>query len=61
MTKDKWVAIMRNSGFTDEEMNRWHVEFEKSAPDDHQQFLEYLQISSEEVAHIRAWSRNGGR
>jgi len=60
MTKEKWTAIMRATGFTDEEMNRWHVEFERSAPEDHQQFLEYLHIGAEEVARIREWSRNGG-
>ncbi|HEY3744194.1 MAG TPA: MerR family transcriptional regulator [Bryobacteraceae bacterium] len=60
MTKDKWTTIMRSSGFSDEEMTRWHCEFEHSAPDDHQQFLEYLQIGPEEIAHIREWSRNRG-
>jgi MerR family transcriptional regulator, thiopeptide resistance regulator len=58
MTKDKWTTIMRATGFTDEEMNRWHHEFEQAAPDDHQQFLEYLQIGSEEIARIRQWSRD---
>ena len=61
MTKEKWTAILRDTGFTDEEMNRWHVEFERSAPDDHQQFLEYLQIEAGEIAHIRDWSRNGAK
>ena len=51
--------IMRATGFADTEMTRWHVEFERSAPDDHQQFLEYLHIGAEEISHIRDWSRNG--
>jgi DNA-binding transcriptional MerR regulator len=59
MTKEKWVAIMRASGFTDEEMHRWHKEFEKAAPEDHEQFLAYLQIPPEEASRIRAWSREG--
>lgn len=57
MTKDKWVAIMKASGFSEADMHRWHIEFEKSAPDDHQQFLEFLHIPQEEVRSIRAWSR----
>lgn len=61
MTKEKWTAIMRASGFSDEEMTRWHCEFERSAPEDHQQFLEYLQIAPEEIGRIREWSRNGGQ
>lgn len=51
---------MRATGFTDDQMSRWHVEFEKSAPDDHQQFLEYLHIDAAEVAHIREWRQNRG-
>lgn len=57
MTKDKWVAIMRATGFTDEDMHRWHTEFEKAAPEDHEQFLAYLQIPTDEIARIRQWSR----
>src|SRR5258705_5119921 len=37
MTKDKWVAIMKAAGFKEEDMHRWHREFERSAPDDHQE------------------------
>ena len=57
MTKEKWVAIMKASGFSELDMRRWHVEFEKSAPDDHQQFLEFLHIPQAEVCSIREWSR----
>lgn len=57
MTKDKWVAIMRASGLTDDDMRRWHAEFEKAAPEDHEQFLAYLQIPADEIARIREWSR----
>jgi hypothetical protein len=38
-------------------MRRWHVEFEKAAPAEHQEFLEFLHIPAEEVTRIRAWSR----
>lgn len=57
MTKETWVAIMRRTGFTDDDMHRWHQEFERSAPDDHQAFLEFLHIPHDEVKAIRAWSR----
>jgi DNA-binding transcriptional MerR regulator len=59
MTKEKWVSIMRAAGLRDEDMTRWHAEFEKAAPDDHQQFLEYLRIKPEEITQIREWSRTG--
>ena len=57
MTKDKWVAIMRGAGFTEADMTRWHVEFEQAAPDDHQEFLNFLQIPPEQIGKIRASSR----
>ncbi len=57
MTKDRWVAIMKASGFSEADMHRWHIEFEKSAPEDHQLFLEFLHIAPEQVRSIREWSR----
>jgi MerR family transcriptional regulator, thiopeptide resistance regulator len=57
MTKDKWVAIMKAAGFDEGDMRRWHVEFEKADPAEHQQFLEYLHISAGDIGKIRAWSR----
>ena len=57
MTKDKWVSIVRAAGFSDEDMGRWHREFEKAAPQDHQEFLEFLHIDRVEIPKIREWSR----
>lgn len=57
VTKDKWVAIMTAAGFSEDDMRRWHSEFEKAAPDEHQEFLEFLHIAPTELAQIREWSR----
>jgi DNA-binding transcriptional MerR regulator len=57
ITKDKWVAVMRAAGFTEDDMHRWHREFEKAAPAEHQEFLEFLHVPAEEIAKIREWSR----
>ena len=59
MTKEKWTSIMRGAGFTDDDMRRWHMEFERSAPAEHQEFLEYLHIPVEEITGIRKWSAGG--
>lgn len=56
MTKEKWVSIMKASGLTETEMHRWHAEFEKAAPTEHQEFLEFLHIPAEEIRSIRDWS-----
>ena len=57
ISKDKWVEIMRASGFDEAAMARWHAEFERSAPAEHQEFLEFLKIPKEEIGKIREWSR----
>jgi DNA-binding transcriptional MerR regulator len=55
--KDRWVEILSSAGLDDEAMRRWHVEFERLSPEGHQDFLESLGVSSEEVTRIREWSR----
>jgi DNA-binding transcriptional MerR regulator len=57
MNKQKWVEIMQAAGFADDDMRKWHREFERAAPQDHQEFLEYLKIPPPEIERIRAWSR----
>lgn len=57
MNKQQWISLLKASGFTEEDLDRWHIEFERTAPDKHQQFLEFLCIPDEEIREIRAWSR----
>ncbi len=59
ITKEKWVSIMKASGLTEKEMHRWHTEFEKAAPEEHQEFLEFLHIPAEEISSIRERCREG--
>jgi DNA-binding transcriptional MerR regulator len=61
ITKEKWVAIMKGCGFTPEQMDRWHAEFERSAPAEHQEFLEFLHIPADEIKRIRTESAKGAR
>ncbi len=58
ITKEKWVSIMKGCGLTEEQMHRWHAEFERSAPEEHQEFLEFLHIPAAEIKTIRAQSRS---
>ena len=57
INKEKWVSIMKGCGVTAEQMDRWHAEFERAAPQEHQEFLEFLHIPAEEIKTIRAQSR----
>ena len=59
ITKEKWVSIMKACGFTNEQMHNWHAEFERSAPQEHQEFLEFLHIPAPEIKTIRQKSRTG--
>jgi DNA-binding transcriptional MerR regulator len=60
ITKEKWVSIMKAAGLTEEAMHRWHAEFEKAAPEEHREFLEFLHIPAAEIRTIRDWSRGSG-
>jgi DNA-binding transcriptional MerR regulator len=57
VTKEKFTAVLRASGFTEDDMRRLHAEFENNAPNEHQEFLEFLHIPAEETRSIREWSR----
>jgi DNA-binding transcriptional MerR regulator len=57
LDKDGWVAILRATGMSEEDMQRWHVEFERLSPEAHQDFLESLGLDGGEIARIRRWSR----
>jgi len=59
ITKDKWVDVMRKAGFSEDDMHRWHAEFERAAPAEHQEFLEFLRIPADEIRKIREFSRTG--
>jgi len=55
--KERWVEIMRAAGLNDQDMQNWHIQFEKMEPEAHQEFLESLGIKAAEIKKIREWSR----
>jgi DNA-binding transcriptional MerR regulator len=55
--KDLWVKMLQASGMDASAMNRWHAEFERRAPDGHQEFLLSLGIPPDEAEQIRKLSR----
>ncbi|NDV26070.1 MerR family transcriptional regulator [Desulfovibrio sp. JC010] len=56
MDKAAWTEVLRSSGFSEEDMRDWHKAFERTHPERHQQFLEYLQIPDDDIRLIRKWS-----
>ena len=53
MKKQTFVAVLQAAGFTEDDMRRLHANFERLAPEDHQRFLEFLEIPEEELRAIR--------
>jgi MerR family transcriptional regulator, thiopeptide resistance regulator len=57
MDKESWIRLLESAGVDDAARNKWHAEFERLAPDAHQDFLESLGIPAAEIALIRKWSK----
>jgi DNA-binding transcriptional MerR regulator len=53
LDKDRWVKLLRATGLSDEDMEKWHIEFERAMPEMHQDFLESLGLSQKEIRAIR--------
>lgn len=57
LSKDRWVDLLARAGFSEEDMQRWHRDFEASAPESHERFLRALGIPAVEIRQIRSWAR----
>lgn len=57
MDKAQWVEILKFSGMDEDDMWKWHSEFERLSPESHQDFLESLNIDENEIRAIRERSR----
>ncbi len=53
MTKEIWSDMLRSAGLDEVGMLEWHIQYEKSAPQAHQDFLQSLGLDDEEIANIR--------
>ena len=57
LDKDRWVKLLRATGLSDDDMEKWHIEFERAMPEMHQDFLESLGLSQKEIRAIRKQSK----
>ena len=55
--KELWIEMLQAAGMNQKDRTRWHTEFERRAPEAHNEFLLSLGISRDEVGKIRRWSR----
>lgn len=58
MSKALWISLLDAAGFSEADRGRWHADFERQSPDEHQRFLEFLCIPDDEIRAIRARARN---
>jgi MerR family transcriptional regulator, thiopeptide resistance regulator len=59
LSKETWTGMFRAIGMSDQEMRRWHANFETTMPEAHADFLHSLGLGQEEIQRIRAWSAAG--
>ena len=57
ITKETWVSLLEAAGLDEDGMKNWHVEFEKTSPEAHQDFLESIGIEKDEIISIREWAK----
>jgi DNA-binding transcriptional MerR regulator len=57
ITKETWVSLLKAAGLDEDGMKNWHIEFEKTSPEAHQDFLESIGIEKDEIISIRKWSK----
>jgi DNA-binding transcriptional MerR regulator len=57
MSKQRWVHILKSSGYSDNDMRNWHIRFERTAPESHHRFLTYLGLAEEEIREIQSWEK----
>lgn len=56
ISKDTWVSLLESAGLDVNGMKKWHIAFETSSPEAHQDFLKSIGIETEEIHAIRQWS-----
>jgi len=61
VTHRTWVAMLETAGLDQAGRHRWHREFERHAPEAHQDFLESLGFSAAQIERIRTASRKTNR
>lgn len=52
----QWVKMLEEAGMDEQARRRWHMAFERDAPDAHELFLRSLGLSDAEIAEIRGFS-----
>jgi len=57
MNVEQWVEVFRAAGMDEATMHQWHREFERRYPAQHESFLKWLGVPSDEIVKIRKASK----
>ena len=57
MNVNHWVALFKEIGLDEAQMQKWHQLFEKKHPQAHQSFLEWLGLPPDKITSIRTQSK----
>lgn len=58
MNVDQLVEVFRASGMDEAMMRSWHHEFESRYPEQHESFLKWLNLPSDDILAIRKGSHS---
>lgn len=53
VTVEQWKGLFREVGVKEEDMVKWHRNFEAKYPQGHQSFLEWLGLDNDTIKTIR--------
>lgn len=57
MNREQWIEVFRAIGLDEATMRKWHGEFERRYPAQHQSFLEWISLSAEDILNVRKFSK----
>jgi hypothetical protein len=58
LDKELWLSLLKACHFDEAALKRWHIEFERRAPDAHHKFLLNLGLCEKEALQIRMLTKN---
>jgi hypothetical protein len=59
MNREQWVELFQAAGLNEAMMRKWHCEFERRYPAQHQSFLEWINLPAEDILKVRKRSQAG--
>lgn len=59
ITQEQWMELFEATGPDEAMMHKWHREFERRYPAQHQSFLQWIGLDAEEILNVRKFSQLG--